>query len=248
MFSCQDKPKGTKGETATEETEGTTSNDTVQVTKDIHKNGNIWRIKSSLKVKKGDKYQWVLHGKMEVYYEKPNGCLASVTYYDHGRKEGVSTKYYKTGEIYYETPYVNGKMDGIKKKYYISGKVMSEAPFKQGYLGIGAQDYSKSGTPLTMPTLKVWVKDERRANGSYTVYAKGLTKSGKTLSRCKFFQGLLIEGTYMHPNLQPVKASKGVASVTFYESTGFPPFVNVVMQHTTSKGTSMLLSEMIQLN
>lgn len=250
MFSCQNAQKGTGSDAKTEQSgEGKdASNDTVMVRKDYHSNGNIWHIKNTLKVKVGEnKYSWVLHGKMEEYYEMPKGCLASVTMYDHGKKEGISTKFYKNGKIYHETPYVHGKMDGVKKKFYENGVVMAETPYKQNFLGLGTQEYNKQGEPLTMPTLKVWVKDERRANGSYTVYAKGLTRTGKTLSRCEFFQGLLIDSKYSHPNLQPIKESKGIASVTFYESTGFPPFVNIVLKHTTGKGTPVLLSEFVQI-
>lgn len=246
IVACNQSPKSKSGGDSKSKTEAA-ANDSVRVLKDKHSNGNIWHVKEVLNVGTKKKPKWVLHGTVKEYYKTPKNCLAVVTTYDHGKKEGFSTKYYQTGEKYFETPYVKGKMEGIKKKFYRSGQVMSEAPYKQGFLGVGTQEYSRSGEALTMPTLKVWVKDDRRHSGKYTVYAKVVDKFGKTAKRCDYFQGLLIESKYSHPNLKPISDKNGVASITFYESQGFPPFVNIVAKHITSKGTPVLFSKMHQI-
>ena len=246
IVSCSDKPKGSKGDASSSE-KAAVENDSIKVMTDKHSNGNVWHVKQVLNMGTPKKPKWVLHGTVKEYYKTPANCLAVETTYDHGKKEGMSTKFYQDGKKYFETPYVKGKMEGIKKKYYRSGEVMSEAPYKQGFLGVGTQEFNRSGEPLTMPELKVWAKDDRRANGQYTVYAKVVDKFGKTAKRCEFFQGLLIESKYSHPNLKPVTDKNGVASITFYESQGFPPFVNIVAKHITAKGTPVLFTKMHQI-
>lgn len=246
IVACSESPKSKSGDDkSASKTEA--SNDSMKVMKDKHSNGNIWHVKEVLNIGTKQKPKWVLHGTVKEYYKTPKNCLAVVTTYDRGKKDGMSTKYYQTGEKYFETPYVKGKMEGVKKKYYKSGSVMAESPYKQGFLGIGTQEYNRSGEPLTMPELKVWVKDDRRASGKYTVYAKVVTRLGKTAKRCDYFQGLLIESKYSHPNLKPITDKNGVASITFYESQGFPPFVNIVAKHVTSKGTPVLYTKMQQI-
>ena len=245
IVACNQDPKSKSGDKAASKTEE--SNDSVKVIKEKYSNGNLRYVKEVLNTGTVKKPNWVLHGTVKEYYEKKKNCLAVETTYDHGKKEGFSTKYYQTGEKYFETPYSKGKMDGVKKKFYRSGKVMAESPYKQNFLGLGTQEYNSKGEPLTMPALKVWVKDDRRASGKYTVYAKVVTKMGKTAKRCDFFSGLLIESKYSHPNLKPITDKKGVASITFYESQGFPPFVNIVAKHITAKGTPVLFSKMHQI-
>jgi antitoxin component YwqK of YwqJK toxin-antitoxin module len=41
----------------------------------------------------------------------------------------VKKHYYKSGALYWETPYVDGKMHGIEKWYYESGALSAEIPY-----------------------------------------------------------------------------------------------------------------------
>jgi len=40
--------------------------------------------------------------------------------------------YYKSGALWWETPYVNGKRHGIEKGYYESGALEWETPYVEG--------------------------------------------------------------------------------------------------------------------
>ena len=44
----------------------------------------------------------------------------------------VKKHYYKSGTLWWETPYVNGEMHGIEKGYYESGALWWEIPYKNG--------------------------------------------------------------------------------------------------------------------
>jgi len=44
-------------------------------------------------------------------------------------KVKVKKNYYKSGALYWETPYVNGKMHGIEKWYHESGALWREIPY-----------------------------------------------------------------------------------------------------------------------
>ncbi len=244
---------GEKKKSKDDADDGFANKDSVTVIKDYHEGGkNVWHVKEVLNLnypKTGKEAKWVLHGTVYEYYSHPANTLAFTTEYKNGKKDGTSIKYYKSGKPYMEWQYVNGKKEGIVKKYNeASGYVISEVPYKHDMLGTGSKEFNQDGKELTMPELKVWVKDTRRQNGTYAVYAKVVDKRGNNMP-AEFFSGLLIDGQYSHPNLQEIKVgSDRVASVKFFESTGFPPFVNIVAKTSTSKRTPVLLTEMVQIN
>lgn len=248
IVSCSSNGGGNKEKT---NDDGTAINsDSVRVLKDYHSNGNIWHIKEVLNIaypKKDKEAKWVLHGTVYQYYENPKNVLATKTEYVRNKKNGKDYKYYKNGKVYFERDYVNDRKEGMVKKYHESGYLISETPYKHDMLGIGTKEYNESGEELTMPELKVWTEDTRRKNGTFTIYASVVNKYGDKLS-AEFSNGLLIDGKFSHPNLQKItKIQDKVAVLAFYESTGFPPFANIVAKAVTPKGTPVLLSKMVQI-
>ncbi len=253
ITGCKGKTsEGEKTGSATESTGDSNTpsspSDTVRIIKDYYGNDNknIWHEKRatwSTSASNG-KGGWVLNGITKEYYQSPANTLASEATYVNGKREGLTTKYYPSGKKYIVWNYVAGRIDGIVTKYYENGKVQSETPYKNGLLGTGTKEYSSEGTELTMPELVVSAKDDRIAKGQYTIIAR-LVKGGQNVGgKVEFKEGMLIEGKYTHPNLKTMKKNPdGSASILYYESTGFPEYVNVVAEYTTSKGTSVLFSK-----
>ncbi len=244
-----DKSKVANGDDAADSFD---NKDSITVIIDKHSNGNVWHkkeVKNMNYPKTGKEARWVLHGTVYEYYETPKNTLATKTQYNEGKKEGTTIKYYKSGKPYMEWFYKNGKKEGVVKKFHESGYQISEVPYKQDFLGLGSKEFNSEGEEITMPELKVWTKDDRRSKGTFTVYAKVVDKRGNNLS-AEFFDGLLIDQQYAHPNLKKVTkiSSDRVATYQFFESTGIPPFVNVVAKVTTGKGTPVLLTKMVQMN
>lgn len=251
IISCSSG--GGKKEANADDSASKAPKDSITTIKDYHSNGNLWHVKEAINVNygvAGAKPKWVLHGTVKEYYENNKDVLATETEYVKGKKEGKSIKFYKSGKPYIERDYIAGRKEGLVKKYYESGKILSETPYKFDMLGLGTQEYNTTGEELTMPELIVWTSDKRRENGSYTIYAKVQKKTNvsTTVMKAEFFSGLLIDSKYSHPNLKKeTKIKNKVVSITFYESTGFPPFVNVVAKTVTPKGTPVLLSKMVNI-
>ncbi len=202
---------------------------------------------------KNGKKTAIRHGEQKSYWK--SGKLQAITQYENNKKQGLEVYYYEDGvKKMYERNYVDGKKDGIVKKYYRSGRLMSETPYKRDFLGTGTQTYAdtEEGTKLTMPELVVWAKDERRTAGKYTVYAKVVNKFDKTVTaKIQFFSGMTISSDgrkYMHPNLKEVKHKNGVASITYYESTGFPQFESISAKFISTKGAPVFLTKVHTIN
>lgn len=252
IYSCTGGAK--KSDDGTAESQEDVMNDSVTVQKRYHSNGNIWMINPAINLNfgvKDAKPKWVLHGTKKEFYENRKGVLATTTEYVKGKKQGPSIKYYTSGKPYIEWNYVDGRKEGLVKKFYENGAVMSEVPYKFDMLGTGSQEFNTDGEELTMPELVVWTKDERREKGTFTIFAKVQKKTNvsTTVLNAEFFTGLLIDSKYSHPNLQKeTKVENKVVTLKYYESTGFPPYVNVVAKVSTPKGTPVLLSKMVNIN
>lgn len=222
--------------------------DTFKVFIENYPNGYLKKKTEAVKMKKDGIYKWIPHGTQWKYYAK-NGNLMSIETYVLGRREGISTYYYGDGQKKYkEIPYINSKKEGIVKKYYRSGRLQSRTPYKGNVLGTGSQDYADRDVDaiLTMPTLRVWADDQRRSNGTYTIYAKVIDKYGRNVKRVKFLEGMLLsaEGRkYEHPGLKQIQSNDGICSISYNELSGIPEFVSISARITTLKGTSVLLNK-----
>lgn len=101
---------------------------------------------SLVEIKNGVYYEWY-PGKKQVKYKggqdkdkkrnglwtfySENGTELSLTYYEHGIKEGFSIVKYPTGVIHYRGEYHNDKTVGIWTTYNEKGEVSSETDFGQ---------------------------------------------------------------------------------------------------------------------
>lgn len=227
---------------ATKSKDSNTDNDSILVNKEYHSHGGLWKVTTGKKVIVGGQTKYVRHGEYKEYYKTPKNALASTATYKDGKRDGLYTKYYTDGKIYYKVNYINGKMDGLKTSYYKDGKVMAKTPYKQGCLGEGTIEYSSTGNEINDYQLKVWTKKNGQA---ITIYAKVLSK-GKVTKRATFYNGLLIEGSYWHKGLQEVKmGSDGVAKITLQNP---PAFTVITAKVKTARNNYVLLKKNLQFD
>ncbi|MFA5706724.1 MAG: hypothetical protein WDA41_10255 [Candidatus Neomarinimicrobiota bacterium] len=77
----------------------------------------------------------------KVYYK--SGALWWETPYVNGKIHGIAKEYYSTGVLRREIPYVNGKRYGIERGYYESGSLWYETPYKDGIRHGISKNYDK---------------------------------------------------------------------------------------------------------
>lgn len=151
----------------------------------------------------------MLDGEVLEYYKTPKNALSSKAIYKDGKRNGKYIKYYTDGKPYYQVNYTNGKMDGLKKSYHKNGNLIAQPPYKQSLIGVGTKEYTPDGKLFNPMQLKVWYKKD---GNSVIVYAQVMSK-GKVTNRVDFFEGLLIEGKYMHDNLQKIQIKNGMTKM-----------------------------------
>ena len=65
----------------------------------------------------------------------------------------VRKRYYKSGALWWETPYVNGMQHGIAKIYYESGALRREIPYVNGEAHGIVRGYDKDNSNVCCLTL-----------------------------------------------------------------------------------------------
>lgn len=209
LSSCAGGRKGGK-------TSDGDKNDSTLVKKTYHSTGAIWKVNRGKKVLVDGKTKFIMHGEVLEYYKTPEGALSSKTNFVNGKRNGMYTKYYTDGSVYYKVNYLDGKRFGVKTSYHKNGQVMAEVPYKKGLMGVGTKEYTPSGELIEPMTMKVWYKK----NGSQvTVYAQAFNK-GRATKRVEFFEGLLVEGKYVHKGLRKVPMKDGIGQITLSTHSG----------------------------
>ena len=128
--------------------------------------------------------QGVKHGPSTLFHPDGKTVLLSIPY-QYGKREGISKKYYRTGEIYAETSYKDDLLHGARKVYYRAGPVKSIVNYYQGHPGIGTEEFLTSGKKK--PSIEI----EQRRSGTTIEYT---TSEGCVDAR--FYIGQLIEGKF----------------------------------------------------
>lgn len=141
-----------------------------------HSNGNLKTVVNYKNgIKDGTSYLYYKDGKT-VQLELP---------YENGKRQGISKKYFETGELYAETSYAHNDLHGIRKIYYRSGQLKSAVPYGYGLPGIGVIEYLANGEKKSLPEI------------SY--YQDGSNIYLSTSKRCRnaeFYLGRLIEDQF----------------------------------------------------
>jgi antitoxin component YwqK of YwqJK toxin-antitoxin module len=77
----------------------------------------------------------------KVYYK--SGALWWETPYKNGQRHGILKGYHESGALMVETPYVDGKEHGIVKWYYPSGALRRESQYENGKMHGLEKDYEE---------------------------------------------------------------------------------------------------------
>ena len=90
------------------------------------------------------------HGPQTVWYTAatngPKAKPKKVVYIFAGRKHGMQTSYFESGQIEWELPFRNGKEDGVERGFYESGKKRALNHYKKGLLNGESVEWNKDGT------------------------------------------------------------------------------------------------------
>lgn len=88
-----------------------------------------------------------VHGVKVNYYEDGTTVHSKVTY-EHGRKHGPAIWYFRNGNIYEHTQFYIGRRNGVTRKYYETGELMEEVTYEAGEELPGKKSYDREGNPL----------------------------------------------------------------------------------------------------
>ena len=80
------------------------------------------------------------------YYK--SGALWWETPYVNGKKHGIEKFFYRSGTLERVTPYVNGKKHGTDEWFYESGALWVEIPYVTGRIHGIAKHYDKDNTNI----------------------------------------------------------------------------------------------------
>jgi hypothetical protein len=118
------------------------------------------------------------HGLSKAYY-KDGKTLHSSLNFNHGVKQGLSTKYYKNGQVSLYTNYIEGRMHGQSRKYYKNGSIMSIAEYAMGNVEPGLKEFKEDGTLVTYPRIKFREIDHLESHGRIDLEISCTKKSDK---------------------------------------------------------------------
>lgn len=150
------------------------------------KNGEVKQFTTSGKLKTIVNYDHgIKHGISYLYHEDGETVFLAMPY-ERGKREGISKKYFTSGEIYAETSYENDRLHGFRKLYFQSGQLKAIIDYGYGFPGIGIQEYFTNGTMKESNAIQT------NRNDNY------LYLSTKTpCKNSKFFIGKLLEDKYL---------------------------------------------------
>jgi antitoxin component YwqK of YwqJK toxin-antitoxin module len=89
-----------------------------------------------------------IHGIRVNYYNDGQTVHSKVTY-NHGIKEGPAIWYYRDGKVFEHTSFADGKRDGLTRKYHKNGQLLSECEYKTGNPLPGLVEYNEDGSKVT---------------------------------------------------------------------------------------------------
>jgi len=119
-------------------------------------------------------------GIWKYYSASTEGYKISEESYSCDRREGISRKFYQTGDTAEVLPYHNGLKEGEWIQYYTDGKICLKAAYKNGMLEGAFMLYFPDGTPQYEGT---YLNDKR--NGRWKAY----NEDGTVRSEIEYVNG-----------------------------------------------------------
>ncbi len=177
--------------------------------------------------------QGIKQGDAFLYYDDGQTVMLKMQYVN-GKRNGTSTKYYKTGKVYAETSYKDNKLHGVRKLYYRNGKVKAEINYAYGYPGTGLKEYLPSGSPNEVPEFGYSISGDNLQ----------LIPSTECKKEIAFFVGDLIEGQFLNDRdryLKPIPPKDGKVFLNLKEFTpSFLKMQDVICSCKTKQGNPLV--------
>ena len=118
--------------------------------------------------------------KLECEYYS-SGKVKSKVYIVNGKKKGIYTQYFESGQILMTIPYSNDIMNGIQYVYYRNGKLAQESSFIDGKRQGKHIQYYENGQVSVSMEYKEDISDDNKFE-SYT-------ENGEFCSLQKYIEG-----------------------------------------------------------
>ena len=109
--------------------------------------------------------------------------VVSTETYLNGQKNGISKRFYKTGELLEESTWQNDKLNGIYRTYFQDGKAFLECNYSQGLRNGAFKTWFPNGT---LELDAIYTNDARDKDWKY------YSESGELLYTLKFNLGKLL--------------------------------------------------------
>jgi len=198
------------------------------------------RLKSTATVVNGLYEGWM------TTYNPANNKITAKAFYKNDQQNGPVTLYYNTGELYREETYTDGRVDGLVKTYWANGNLQAEVGFKMGMPAIGLKEYDQEGNPITQPFLVI----EELNQLSYSNTFKLKVYLSDRRAEVDFYEGELINDTYLSPNAVKIRDAKGVALLQYnvLKNHKMVKRVAISARTRTKNGNTLLLHKVYNLN
>lgn len=108
----------------------------------------------------------VKEGLSKRYY--PTGELSDETNYKNGKEHGSHKSYYKNSQLRVETNYKDGKREGIKKEYYKNGELHKEVYFENDNF-VRGKEYYPDGSIIPSDR-KLGYISSQNVNGEWRIF------------------------------------------------------------------------------
>ena len=171
-------------------------------------------------------------------YDETGKLVATITMKD-GKRNGITTAFYKDGNVSVESNYVNNIKSGIEKKYYENGTVYRIRQYLNGKMNGEEKRYYRNGILMTRQTYK----DNMPANDLREYYRNGnlITKYPKLVFKIirnrdyqkqkivqfyfedrsnpvQFYEGKLLEDKYFNNLASPLPIKNGTGELVVYKN------------------------------
>jgi hypothetical protein len=146
--------------------------------------------------------------------------------YKNGLKEGITKWYYEKGALYRVTTYKDDEEEGIQKKYYESGTLMAEIPYKKGKILPGLKEYTKEGElKKRYPTLIIEPVNKLAFENKYILRCY-LSDHSKFV---KFFR-IINDPSNDNRYMMELETKEGIAEIEYFVSEGGYVFQNELIR------------------
>ncbi len=144
-----------------------------------------------------------------------DGTISTESNYINNVKTGVEKKYYENGAVYRTRQILNGKLNGEEKRFYRDGQLMTRLTYKDNLPANDLQEYYQSGNLIkNYPRLLVRIIRNRDYEKQKLIQFYFEDKSNPV----QFYEGKLIEGKYFDNSASPLPVRNGYGELVVYNN------------------------------